>query len=221
MGTYTTNKNLFMPTVGEQGWGELVNNNFSTIDNFLKPITVSGSTYTFTGNLTGNVMGDVTGNLTGNVTGDVNGFLFIKGTIGSSGDVVYATGNTATYSPSGNGLSFTVPGCTVTFGNPHKVSHGIYCRRSDLTDTSSSVTRKIRFNNTNEDAVLAFVYNIDNGGNQTSDSVGAGRYYEITAKVGSIINILYAINESYGGYNRKYTASVVAGNCLYVKYATL
>ena len=32
MGTYTTNYNLFMPTIGEQGWGELVNNNFSTID---------------------------------------------------------------------------------------------------------------------------------------------------------------------------------------------
>ena len=32
MGTYTTNYNLFMPTIGEQGWGELVNGNFSTID---------------------------------------------------------------------------------------------------------------------------------------------------------------------------------------------
>ena len=32
MGTYTTNYNLFMPTVGEQGWGELVNGNFTTID---------------------------------------------------------------------------------------------------------------------------------------------------------------------------------------------
>lgn len=53
MGTYTTNKNLFMPTVGEQGWGTLVNGNFETIDSFLKPITVSGSTYTFTGNQTG------------------------------------------------------------------------------------------------------------------------------------------------------------------------
>ena len=53
MGTYTTNKNLFMPSVGETGWGTLVNGNFETIDNFLKPITVSGSTYTFTGNQTG------------------------------------------------------------------------------------------------------------------------------------------------------------------------
>ena len=61
MGTYTTNKNLYMPTVGEQGWGTLVNNNFSTIDNFLKPIAVSGSTYTFTGNLTGNHVGNQSG----------------------------------------------------------------------------------------------------------------------------------------------------------------
>ena len=32
MGTYTTNYQLFMPTVGEQGWGDLVNGNFTTID---------------------------------------------------------------------------------------------------------------------------------------------------------------------------------------------
>ena len=36
MGTYTTNYNLFMPSVGEQGWGELVNGNFTTIDATLK-----------------------------------------------------------------------------------------------------------------------------------------------------------------------------------------
>ena len=53
MGTYTTNKELYKPSVGETGWGTLVNGNFETIDNFLKPITVSGSTYTFTGNQTG------------------------------------------------------------------------------------------------------------------------------------------------------------------------
>ena len=57
MGTYTTNKNLFMPSVGEQGWGDLVNGNFETIDTFLKPITVSGSTYTFTGSHVGNQSG--------------------------------------------------------------------------------------------------------------------------------------------------------------------
>lgn len=32
MGTYTANYNLFLPSIGEQGWGELVNGNFTTID---------------------------------------------------------------------------------------------------------------------------------------------------------------------------------------------
>ena len=39
MGTYTTNYNLFMPTVGEQGWGELVNDNFTTIDTTMKGLS--------------------------------------------------------------------------------------------------------------------------------------------------------------------------------------
>ena len=39
MGTYTTNYNLFMPTVGETGWGTLVNENFSTIDSTMKEIS--------------------------------------------------------------------------------------------------------------------------------------------------------------------------------------
>ena len=32
MGTYTTKLNLYKPSVGEQGWGELVNENFDKID---------------------------------------------------------------------------------------------------------------------------------------------------------------------------------------------
>ena len=36
MGIYTTNYNLFMPSVGEQGWGDLVNGNFATIDTTMK-----------------------------------------------------------------------------------------------------------------------------------------------------------------------------------------
>ena len=36
MGTYTTNYNLFMPSIGEQGWGTLVNGNFTTIDTAMK-----------------------------------------------------------------------------------------------------------------------------------------------------------------------------------------
>ena len=32
MGTYTPNYNLYMPSIGEQGWGELVSNNFEILD---------------------------------------------------------------------------------------------------------------------------------------------------------------------------------------------
>ena len=38
MGTYTTNYQLYMPTVGETGWGTLVNENFSTIDTTMKSL---------------------------------------------------------------------------------------------------------------------------------------------------------------------------------------
>ena len=89
MGTYTTNKNLFMPTVGETGWGELVNGNFETIDKFLKPITVSGSTYTFTGNHVGNQSGGSISATTGTFSGAVtaasfNGRIIKNGTINVS-----------------------------------------------------------------------------------------------------------------------------------------
>lgn len=36
MGTYTSNYNLFLPSIGEQGWGNLVNGNFTTIDTTMK-----------------------------------------------------------------------------------------------------------------------------------------------------------------------------------------
>lgn len=39
MGTYTANYQLYMPTIGEQGWGELVNGNFTTIDTAMKGLS--------------------------------------------------------------------------------------------------------------------------------------------------------------------------------------
>ena len=39
MGTYTTNYNLFLPSIGEQGWGDLVNGNFTTIDTVMKGLS--------------------------------------------------------------------------------------------------------------------------------------------------------------------------------------
>ena len=45
MGTYTPNYNLYMPSVGETGWGQLVSNNFAIIDGISK---IDSITTTFT-----------------------------------------------------------------------------------------------------------------------------------------------------------------------------
>ena len=38
MGTYTPNYNLYMPSIGEQGWGDLVSNNFEILDTNLNDL---------------------------------------------------------------------------------------------------------------------------------------------------------------------------------------
>ena len=84
MGTYTTNKNLFMPTVGETGWGTLVNGNFATIDTTMKGLSnritavenevngnLSCTSITTSGKITANGgIAATTGTFSGAVTGE-------------------------------------------------------------------------------------------------------------------------------------------------------
>ena len=191
MGTYTTHYNLFMPTVGEQGWGDLVNGNFTTIDTTMAglntrltavenevngnlsctSVTTSGTitstgkitanggigtkaltatsisnsgaltqtgASTFTGLITAN--GGIKGNLTGNMVGGTNGFLYVSGTVGTSGDELYADckaqsggfGDTTTYT-----ANITVNDYAISYGNPHRHTWGVYTRRSDLSGTTA------------------------------------------------------------------------------------
>ena len=104
MGTYTTNKNLFMPSVGETGWGTLVNGNFSTIDTFLKPITVSGNTYTFTGSHVGNQSGGSISatSITNSGTSTFGGKITANGGIGTT---TLTTSGTITASGTINGVN--------------------------------------------------------------------------------------------------------------------
>ena len=92
MGTYTTNKDLYKPSIGENGWGTLVNGNFETIDNFLKPITVSGSTYTFTGNQKGGSISATS--ITNSGTSTFTGKITANGGIGTKA----LTATTGTFS---------------------------------------------------------------------------------------------------------------------------
>ena len=57
MGIYTTHYNLFLPSIGEQGWGDLINGNFSIIDTTMKGLdtrvgTLEAETATLDGRAT-------------------------------------------------------------------------------------------------------------------------------------------------------------------------
>ena len=120
MGTYTTNYNLFMPTVGEQGWGTLVNTNFSTIDTTMGNLNtrltavesevngaLSCTSVTTSGKVTANggigttslttsstitSTGKITANggIVGNLTGNVTGGT-ISGTTGTFSSTITAS----------------------------------------------------------------------------------------------------------------------------------
>ena len=174
MGTYTTNYNLFLPSIGEQGWGELVNGNFATIDSTMKSLSnritaieneVNGNlsctsvatsgTITSTGLITGN--GGFKGNLTGNVTGDVTGRILLNSKIATSGDILYSTCAAQSYShtvPANNTdrgyqsslTCFTVTGyVNQSISYPYKISHGIYVKAPSSGSVPSSVARTLTF----------------------------------------------------------------------------
>ena len=284
MGTYTTNKNLYMPTVGEQGWGTLVNGNFETIDNFLKPISLSGSTYTFTGNHVGNqsggsvsatsitnsgtltqtgistftgkitgnggigttsltasstitstglitAKGGVKGNLTGNVTGNTTGLLFVKGTVGTSGDENYAT--LAAQSLSVTATSASSPN-TLTIANyskislPKRHSWGVYTRANDLSGTTNptvstrTVTIKARFiGGGTAKAVVRYKKSTDSTwSTPTSTMVGSTDTTIATfnATVGDVYQFIR--DNNYDEYHMPITVSISAGTTYKIKYVT-
>ena len=84
MGTYTTNYQLYTPTVGETGWGTLVNGNFTTIDTTMKGLDtrLTAVENEVDGVITGN--GGIVGT-TGTFSGAVTGASFNGVGIKSSG----------------------------------------------------------------------------------------------------------------------------------------
>ena len=83
MGTYTTNYQLYMPTIGETGWGTLVNGNYQTIDTTMKGLSNRITT----------VENEVNGNLSCTsvtTSGTITGNGGIVGTIGTFSGAVTA-----------------------------------------------------------------------------------------------------------------------------------
>ena len=242
MGTYTANYNLYMPTVGEQGWGDLMNGNLTTIDTTMKSLSnritavenevngnlsctsvTTSSTITSTGLITAN------GGVKGNVTGNVQGLLFVKGTVGTSGDENYATLAAQTWGPDvcndkNNPKSITINNYSIVYGNPKRHTHGVYTRRSDLTGTlnPSASTRTLVFKQVD---VEGQYYNFGNvywrySGESSWNSLGeirAGSSLSVTVSVGKTVQFYVWAGS---GYPVGVQVTVNAGTTYKVKYAT-
>ena len=233
MGTYTTNYQLFMPTVGEQGWGTLVNGNFTTIDTTMKSLSnritavenevngnLSCTSITTSGKVTANggvgttflttsstitSTGLITAN--GGVKGNVTGKLYITGKITTSGEVQYATcakQENTTYCASNKQY---VAGNPLTVANYSiaSISYPLKMSPGVYIPSSNSVTGT-RPNITSRTLTIT-MYNTSG----VSNSYTMGFKY---FKNGSRVDL-----QTYAGHNggRNYTYTVAPGDVIYVE----
>ena len=109
MGTYTTNYQLYMPTIGETGWGTLINGNYQIIDTTMKSLSnritavenevngaLSCTSVTTSGKITGN--GGIAGT-TGTFSGAVTAASFNGVILKSSGTITVKPSSTFIYIP--------------------------------------------------------------------------------------------------------------------------
>ena len=113
MGTYTANYQLYMPSIGEQGWGDLMNGNLTTIDTTMAGLNtrvgtletetdavaqrvttieevvsnggaIKSSSITNSGSITSTGVINANGGIKGNLTGKIN----VNATLSNTGFVV-------------------------------------------------------------------------------------------------------------------------------------
>ena len=163
MGTYTTNYNLFMPSIGEQGWGELVNGNFTTIDTTMDGLntrvrTLETNTDAIEERVTTieeNIPIDSNGDIVGNMVGKLY-VRAITSTTKRNGDHEYANcpaqtvcslnnvGTTTSSTGTVNGYS------KITMSYPYQLVPGIYITSNNyFTDNvPSNFTATFTFTHT-------------------------------------------------------------------------
>ena len=184
MGTYTTNYNLFMPTVGEQGWGELVNGNFTIIDatmkgfdDVLSKMTWDGDNVTFPGNVI----------INGSFSGAVVDYIGLNGyvTTTNTGVVYSANAQTQLATPSTSVQTFTVADYTYN-SLPIKVAEGMYFIKVNDTDNVGH-TRTVNIKNSTSYDNRMFYFK------KSSDST----YTEYNLWANGTISIIVEVGETY------------------------
>ena len=159
MGTYTTNYNLYMPSIGEQGWGELVNNNFSIIDTTMKGLdtrieSLETETDTIEGRITKLEAGEFENNVSAKTFyGNLNGSILSTASIVSS--LPYINFNVTV---------FTMPSFTANGGATYTINAipqnvilpwGTYT----VTRPTVSVTYTVTYNQNTASTTISFTYN--------------------------------------------------------------
>ena len=225
MGTYTTNYNLFMPTVGETGWGTLVNGNFTTIDTTMKglntrigalePLLVihvdENQNVTFPGNITGNIIGKLVLEILGTNSND---FKICSMTYDDSSGNVNLTRK-------GNSTTLTLS--TGTFNSYNQSIFNYIDGESGMIEACKSSTTAITakytygtqpFNilvtNTTDNVVVL---------NQDVSVSSNG----ITMSFTRLYNKMYTVKYTYtggGGYNSSTQSSISTNTPAITKYAS-
>ena len=200
MGTYTTNYNLFMPTVGETGWGTLVNGNFSTIDTTMKGLdtritavenevngALSCTSITTSGKITGG-----TGEFSGAVSGTSGTFDYIglratKTTTVT--DYVYAICAEQSLTASTSAQTIKIPG--YTFNElPMKVCNGVYITSASGSDPSP--TTRTLYIASNSTGTPTFYIKESSATSYTSHALSGYGSKNITVTIGKTYNYYWS-----------------------------
>ena len=219
MGTYTTNYNLFMPSIGEQGWGELVNRNFTTIDATMKGLDTRLTTVETYGSRITAIENEVNGNLncTSVTTSKINGgwhyltpVIYFNSTSGLDGTFTFKTGkgstiteqnlsngfNTPTLSLSNNGL----PSAAYLKNGIYRNAPGSYNVSGNITIRGVLISLNAVVNNYN---VTATVYaNGVSSGSKTINMNGASTWNIDFTIPATTTSVYVHFKTSSGGFIR-------------------
>lgn len=224
MGTYTTNYNLFMPSVGEQGWGELVNGNFTTIDTTMARLnTRIGTLETETDTLDSRIEAlEITIPEQGLVDGNLKGLLFVPAVIQiSEGNEIYAQCPTQTSrgTSTTNPTNITIANYTYPYVTPKRHTVGVFTRESDLSGIPALnlTTRTMQISCLVGGTITGY-YKKTTDSTYTSVTLTQSKPANVTVEVGST----YSYYAKYSNGNNAYDQilTVLAEPTYYVKYAT-
>ena len=223
MGTYTTNYNLFLPTVGEQGWGTLVNGNFTTIDTTMaglntrltavesRVVTVESEVTTIKSNIT---------TINGNISNIQTNGSKHRGTIVTSKPYIWSPPlqvNTI--------FSFTNKSSTATTSQSTSISLLPCAGWEVITNPKSTTTYTITYTPFDSNyyyittATFTFKSLYDN--TTTSKTCSCGKYsatYTVTAPVLCSITCQATV-KTYGETSGKASTLKVVGGVAYIRLA--